>query len=387
MRKTNLEVQKRAWIVLLAWAVLFNMQSCRKPTKTTEAEQAKSVMVEKVVKKDVSEVLEYPVDLSPYMQVTVFSPIPDRIVYFPWKNGDFIKRGQRIALIRKEGLDKGLDQILAQLEALDVQIKNLKNELLPALIEWQKTKKGIAFNTEASINLADDKPLMDLMVAAGFDQVFIGIETPDEGSLTECNKNQNKNRNLVEDVKILQRAGLQVQGGFIVGFDNDTASIFQRQIDFIQKSGIVTAMVGLLQAPLGTRLYERLKQEGRLTGPLTGDNVDGTTNIIPIMNLDALHEGYKDILANIYSPEHYYKRLKTFLREYKAPKIKASVDFQHFLAVFRSSYHLGLIGKERFQYWKLLIWTHFRRPKLVPLAITLAIYGHHFRKVYELHLL
>jgi len=265
--------------------------------------------------------------------------------------------------------------------------KSLKNELLPALIEWQKTKKGITFNTEASINLADDKPLMDLMVAAGFDQVFIGIETPDEGSLTECSKSQNKNRNLVEDVKILQRAGLQVQGGFIVGFDNDTPSIFQRQIDFIQKSGIVTAMVGLLQAPLGTRLYERLKQEGRLTGPLTGDNVDGTTNIIPIMNLDALHEGYKDILANIYSPEHYYKRLKTFLREYKAPKIKASVDFQHFLAVFRSSYHLGLIGKERFQYWKLLIWTHFRRPKLVPLAITLAIYGHHFRKVYELHLL
>jgi radical SAM superfamily enzyme YgiQ (UPF0313 family) len=181
--------------------------------------------------------------------------------------------------------------------------KSLKNELLPALIEWQKTKKGITFNTEASINLADDKPLMNLMVAAGFDQVFIGIETPDEGSLAECNKSQNKNRDLVEDVKILQRAGLQVQGGFIVGFDNDTPSIFQRQIDFIQKSGIVTAMVGLLQAPLGTRLYERLKQEGRLSGPLTGDNVDGTTNIIPIMNLDTLHEGYKDILANIYSPE------------------------------------------------------------------------------------
>lgn len=265
--------------------------------------------------------------------------------------------------------------------------KSLKNELLPALIEWQKTKKGITFNTEASINLADDKPLMNLMAAAGFDQVFIGIETPDEGSLAECNKSQNKNRNLVEDVRILQRAGLQVQGGFIVGFDNDTPSIFQRQIDFIQKSGIVTAMVGLLQAPLGTRLYERLKQEGRLSGPLTGDNVDGTTNIIPIMNPDTLREGYKDILANIYSPEHYYKRLKTFLREYKAPTIKTSLDFQRFLAFFRSAYYLGIIGKERFHYWKLLIWTRFRCPKLMPLAITLAIYGHHFRKVYEQHLL
>ena len=265
--------------------------------------------------------------------------------------------------------------------------KCLKNELLPALIEWQKNKKGITFNTEVSINLVDDRPLMDMMAAAGFDQVFIGIETPDEGSLAECNKRQNKNRNLVEDVKHIQRAGLQVQGGFIVGFDNDTPSIFQRQIDFIQKSGIVTAMVGLLQAPPGTRLYERLKREGRLHGQMTGDNVNGTTNIIPIMNLDTLREGYKNILENIYSPEHYYQRLRTFLREYRAPKIKASVDFQHFLAFFRSIYHLGIIGKERIHYWKLLIWTRFRRPKLLPLAITLAIYGHHFRKTYEQNLL
>jgi radical SAM superfamily enzyme YgiQ (UPF0313 family) len=265
--------------------------------------------------------------------------------------------------------------------------KCLRTELLPELIEWQKNKKGITFNTEVSINLVDDEPLMQMMVAAGFDQVFIGIETPDEGSLSECNKRQNKNRNLVEDVKNIQRTGLQVQGGFIVGFDNDTPSIFQRQIDFIQKSGIVTAMVGLLQAPPGTRLYERLKREGRLSGQMTGDNVTGTTNIIPIMNFETLREGYKEILANIYSPEHYYRRLKTFLQEYKAPKIKASLDFQRILAFFRSSYHLGIIGKERIHYWKLLIWTRFRRPKLVPLAITLAIYGHHFRKVYEQHLL
>ena len=206
-------------------------------------------------------------------------------------------------------------------------------------------------------------------------------------SLAECSKRQNKNRDLVEDVKRIQRAGLQVQGGFIVGFDNDTPSIFQRQIDFIQKSGIVTAMVGLLQAPPGTRLYERMKKEGRLCGQMTGDNVNGTTNIIPIMNLDTLYEGYKEILANIYSPEHYYQRLRTFLREYKAPKIKASIDFQHILAFFRSTFYLGIVGKERIHYWKLLFWTRFRRPKLFPLAITLAIYGHHFRKIYEQNLL
>ena len=269
--------------------------------------------------------------------------------------------------------------------------RSLKTELLPALIEWQKDKGGIPFHTEVSINLADDEELMQMMVEAGFGTVFIGIETPDEDSLTECNKNQNRGRDLVQDVKRIQRAGLQVQGGFIVGFDNDTPSIFQRQIDFIQKSGIVTAMVGLLQAPPGTRLYERLKQEGRLLNLISGDNVDGTMNFIPKMNLDTLREGYRNILQHIYSPEHYYQRVKTFLREYKPPKIKASLDLAHILeyilAFIRSIYHLGIIGKERVHYWKLLFWTLFRRPQLFPLAITLAIYGHHFRKVCELHVL
>jgi radical SAM superfamily enzyme YgiQ (UPF0313 family) len=265
--------------------------------------------------------------------------------------------------------------------------KVLKAELLPALIEWQKDKDGIPFNTEVSINLADDEEMMRLMVEAGFDTVFIGIETPDEDSLAECSKKQNKNRNLVEDVKRIQRAGLQVQGGFIVGFDSDTPSIFQRQIDFIQKSGIVTAMVGLLQAIPGTRLYERLEQEGRLReeGP-TGDNVDGTTNIISRMNLDALRDGYKRIMEYIYSPKHYYERVKTFLREYKPPKIKPPLDRQRVLAFFRSIVRLGILGKERFYYWKLLLWTLFRRPRLFPEAVTFAIYGYHFRKVCELRL-
>ncbi|MBW1675932.1 MAG: B12-binding domain-containing radical SAM protein [Deltaproteobacteria bacterium] len=263
----------------------------------------------------------------------------------------------------------------------------LKTQLLPALIEWQKDKKGIPFFTEASVNLADDESLMEMMVEAGFDTVFIGIETPDEKSLAECNKKQNKNRDLVEDVKHIQRTGLQVQGGFIVGFDSDTHSIFQRQIDFIQESGIVTAMVGLLQAPAGTRLYERLKQEGRLLGHMSGDNVDGTTNIIPIMDLNALREGYKNIMSHIYSHKHYYKRVKTFLREYKAPKIEIPMDFQRFLAFFRSNVRLGIFGKERFQYWRLLLWTLFRRPELFSLAVTLTIYGHHFRKICELRIL
>ncbi len=260
----------------------------------------------------------------------------------------------------------------------------LREDLLPALIAWQRGK-NIPLQTQLSIDLADDESLTEMMVDAGFRTVFIGIETPDEESLTECNKRQNKGRDLVEDVKRLQRAGLEVQGGFIVGFDHDAPSIFRRQIEFIQKSGIVTAMVGLLQAPPGTRLSERLRRDGRLHDQSSGDNVDGSTNIVPIMDLQALREGYQRILQTIYSPKHYYKRVRTFLREYRAPRVDASLSPRQILAFFRSVFRLGIVGRERLQYWELLAWTVFRRPKRFPMAVTLAIYGYHFRRTCERH--
>lgn len=265
--------------------------------------------------------------------------------------------------------------------------KRLKNELLPALIEWRRDKKGFSFSTEVSINVADDDGLLGMMVAAGFDTVFIGIETPEAASLAECNKKQNLNRDLVADVKRIQRAGLQVQGGFIVGFDSDSPGTFQRLVDFIQKSGIATAMVGLLQAPPGTRLYARLLQAGRLLERISGDNVDGTTNIVPAMNLDVLRKGYKNLMQYIYSPEAYYQRVRTFLREYRVPMIKTPLDFDHVLAFLRSIYRLGILGKERGHYWRLFFWTLACRPRAFPLAITLAIYGHHFRRITELRVL
>ncbi len=226
------------------------------------------------------------------------------------------------------------------------------------------------------------------MTKAGFDTVFIGVETPDDDSLAECNKKQNLHRDLVADVKRIQHAGLQVQGGFIIGFDSDTPSTFQRQIDFIQKSGIVTAMVGLLQAPVGTRLYKRMEKAGRLTGSFSGDNVDGATNIIPKdMNIDVLLKGYRAVVKTLYTPKNYYARVKTFLKEYKAPVITIPLNAEYIQAFFRSILRLGIIGKERVQYWKLVFWTLFRRPQLFALAITFTIYGYHFRQVMDLHLL
>lgn len=256
----------------------------------------------------------------------------------------------------------------------------LKETLLPALIDWQRGRRAFGLYTEASINLADDPELMDLMVRAGFDQVFVGIETPDDSSLAECNKRQNRKRDLIADVKRMQRAGLQVQGGFIVGFDNDTPSIFQRQMDFIQDSGIVTAMVGLLQAVPGTKLHERMLGQGRLIGETTGDNVDGTTNFISRMDGAMLRDGYRRLMDTLYSPGPYYRRVRTFLRECPAPRIRQSFDWRNLWAFAQAGVRLGVIGRERFEYWRLLLWTSIRRPRLFPLAVKLSIYGFHFRR-------
>lgn len=263
--------------------------------------------------------------------------------------------------------------------------RHIKEEVLPALIEWRKGKVTSGFITEASINLADDPELMKLMTDAGFHSVFVGIETPDEDSLKECNKGQNTRRNLVDSVHTLHRNGLQVMGGFIVGFDHDTPSIFQRQIDFIQKSGIVTAMVGMLQAPYGTRLYQRMEDEGRLVDEMTGDNANGSTNILPSMGLSTLKAGYRKLMNDIYSPEFFYQRVKTFLTLYNPATTPLPINLVEVFAFFRSMVLIGILGPGRRKYWDLVFWSLFKYPRKFALAITFAIYGHHFRTVNELN--
>ncbi len=261
--------------------------------------------------------------------------------------------------------------------------KKLKAELLPALIEWsQKRKHPFSFTTEASINLADDEELVQLMVEAGFDHTFIGIETPNSESLVECGKKQNLQRNMLTSVKKLQNHGLRVSGGFIVGFDNDPPNIFEQQINFIQKSGIVLAMVGLLNAPTGTRLFKRLKSERRILSTLSGDNMDGSLNFIPKMEYRTLIAGYKRILETIYSQRKYYERVKNFLREYNQPVKKAQkLTFTDIKALLKSMWILGIRGKEKRYYWQLFFLSLFKYPKKFPIAITLAVYGFHFRRI------
>jgi radical SAM superfamily enzyme YgiQ (UPF0313 family) len=261
----------------------------------------------------------------------------------------------------------------------------LKRGVLPAMIDWMEQKEyPFYFYTEASIDLADDPRLMELMVRAGFEEVFIGIETPNEESHAESGKVQNRNRDLLASVKCIQRAGLQVHGGFIVGFDSDPPSIFDRQIHFIQESGIVTAMVGLLSAIRGTKLHRRLVQEGRLLGDDSGNNMDSELNFIPRMEVKALIGGYRTILDTIYSPKNFYQRVIRLLREYR-PLHPGKFHLQpgYVGALFKSILFLGVIGRERLHFWKLFFWSLAMRPRLFPLAITYAIYGFHFRKVAE----
>jgi radical SAM superfamily enzyme YgiQ (UPF0313 family) len=260
--------------------------------------------------------------------------------------------------------------------------QQLKNELLPAIIDWMdKRKHPFTFNTQASIDMVDDEELMTLMVRAGFNCVFIGIESPNDLTLSECNKTQNAGRDIVAAVKKIQRFGMQVQAGFIVGFDSDNPGVFDKMISLIQDSGVVTAMVGLLNAPRGTKLYKKLMSENRLSKLPTGDNMDYTMNFIPKMDIHELLGGYQKVLNTIYSQKNYCKRIKTFLENYNfRSKMRIKVRYSYIMAFLRSLWRNGMIEKGKIHYWMLLIWA-MRKPRRLPLAVHLSICGYHFRKM------
>lgn len=295
---------------------------------------------------------------------------------------------------------KSTDQVLQELESIyslgwrgdvffvdDNFIGNksrLKTDVLPAIIEWMNDRQDpFTFNTQASINIADDEELMKLMIQAGFDCVFIGIETPSEESLDECNKVQNKGRDLVGCITKIQEAGLQVQGGFILGFDSDDPGVFDNLIQFIQKSGIVMAMVGLLNAPRGTRLYQRLFVEHRLTTPASGNNTDCSINFVPKMGLENLVKGYQKVIHTLYSQKQYCERIKTFLKNYEASSSKkAHIRLHEIRILLKSLWHIGVLSKDRIYYWRLIIWA-MRRRHYLRMSVIFSIQGYHFRKIFK----
>ena len=263
--------------------------------------------------------------------------------------------------------------------------RKIKTDLLPALIEWQKEKNyPYSFITEVSINLADDDGLIELMSKAGFYSIFVGIETPNDESLVECGKSQNLKRSLVDSISKLIKRGFVVSGGFIIGFDNDPPNIFQKQIKFIQESGIVSAMVGLLNAPAGTKLHKRMKDEQRLVEEFTGNNMDGSINFIPRMNYSELLNGYAQVVKTIYSQREYFNRLMVFLKNYKLPVWKPQrINIREIRAFIKILWKLGVVEKGKKYFWKLLFLSILKYPRKFTVAMTFAVYGFHFRKVVE----
>ena len=260
----------------------------------------------------------------------------------------------------------------------------LKSSLLPELINWQrKNHYPFIFNTEVSINAADDEELIDMMIESGFTSCFIGIETPEEKSLAECGKKQNISVDMLGVIKKMQRKGLNVSGGFIIGFDSDEEDIFSKQYDFIQKSGIVNAMVGLLNAPPGTRLYKRLKAENRILNAMTGDNTDGSLNFITKMDSRKLIDNYKMLVQKLYSPKNYLERINTFLSEYKMPEQKFTIrENIRLITAVKVILKLGFLQiSGKYYFWKMIFHTIRNYPSKLALAITLSVYGFHFRKI------
>jgi radical SAM superfamily enzyme YgiQ (UPF0313 family) len=292
---------------------------------------------------------------------------------------------------------KSPGQLVAELEALRqhgwkemvfvvddnfIGDKRRTRALLQELIAWRKrTRPSMGFLTEASVNLADDAELCRLMVEAGFMKVFVGIETPSVESLEECRKLQNRGRDLVAAVRTLQQRGLEVMGGFIVGFDSDQTDIFKRQFEFIQRSGVVTAMVGLLTALPQTRLWQRLKREGRLEATSSGNNTQAELNFKPKLNREFLQTGYRDLMKKLYEPKVYYQRVRTFLKNHRPNGPGLSLSWPDFKAFLKSFWLLGIWYRGRVAYWRFFWSTLLRRPRHFRRAIEFAIVGYHFRRV------
>ncbi len=304
-----------------------------------------------------------------------------------------------VAMYGRVPRTKTPERVIAELEALrragwrdmvfivdDNFIGNKKRvrELLVALVEWRaRTRPMMGFLTEASVNLADQGDLLDLMVRAGFRKVFVGLETPVPECLEECHKVQNSKRDLVDAVRAIQGAGLEVMGGFIVGFDHDPVDIFRRQFEFIQRSGVVTAMVGLLTALPQTRLYERLTREGRMLADSIGDNTVAVLNFVPRLDRWRLLAGYRELMRSLYAPENYYRRVRAFLATWRPRGPGGRLAWSDVRAFLRSLWTLGVSRRGRLAYWRLFWATLIVQPRKFRAAMELAIMGHHFRTVAE----
>lgn len=307
-----------------------------------------------------------------------------------------------IKLFGRKPRVKSADQILAEVERLhslghlgsifvvdDNFIGNQRAviELLPAMTQWQRDHSyPYNFSTEASVNLASRPVLLQGMVEAGFNSVFLGIETPSLVALKDANKSQNLNLGPAEAVRLISRAGIEVMGGFIVGFDSDTPDIFAAQGALILGSPIPLAMVGLLMALPQTDLWARLEREGRLRTEGSGDDGDqfARPNFEPTMDEATLLEGYADLLGSLYTTDAYYDRVEAFLdlcEPLPGGGRKARLD--ELGVLLRILVLVGIKSPRRRRFWPLIWRTVRRHPQKFAWSLSRAIVGEHMIRYTE----
>jgi len=258
-------------------------------------------------------------------------------------------------------------------------------ELVHELEGWQRRNRyPFGFFTEASIDLASRPALLDGMVKANFNRVFIGIESPSTESLKETKKFQNLRRDLLDSIHFIQQHGLWVMGGFIVGFDSDPPDIFDRQIEFVQRAAIPWAMTGILQAPPTTPLYERMKKDGRLLENKPEPSNFEPPNFRTVLPLPELLDGTKRMLLALYDPHRFYQRVLDSLERWQPqPEQKGSaVSLRYLLRVLlKSVWKQGVLSRYRGAYWRFMRGLMTRwglEPQKRRLGFELALSGHHF---------
>ncbi|MBU1168820.1 MAG: B12-binding domain-containing radical SAM protein [Proteobacteria bacterium] len=263
--------------------------------------------------------------------------------------------------------------------------QKVKTHLLPALAEWQKNHRyPFRFFTEASINLADDEELLSAMRNAGFNEVFVGIETPEKEALMGVGKKQNLATDMAVAVRKIQSCGLEVMGGFILGFDSDTKDTFQHQINFISRTAIPKAMVGLLSALPGTTLYHRLEKENRIISSAYGNNTHSmTTNFITTMDTPELKKGYAHVLSFLYGSnlKNYFSRCSDLLDNLgHTTYFQRNIGVKEIIMLAKS---LAIQPFTRYgtQYIKFMVRNFIKHRNLFGEAVRCCITGHHFHVI------
>jgi radical SAM superfamily enzyme YgiQ (UPF0313 family) len=295
---------------------------------------------------------------------------------------------------------KSPTQLIAELDTLrtlgwrnevfivdDNFIGNAKNALQLAreLADWgDRNDRVFSFYTEASVDLAERPELMAAMVEANFMYVFLGIESPSAEALKSTKKFQNLRKDNLEQIRIIQESGLWVLGGFIVGFDSDDETIFERQREFIERAGITWAMAGMLQAPPTTPLYDRMKKEGRLVEDSDATSNFSAPNFRTVMPLPALLNGLSGLLFDLYTPEAYFQRAFRSLQVWntrptqKPPELPMSYNLRILL---RSLWTQGVRSSYRTAYWKFLgrlVRNFGNNPAKLWMGSMILLAGHHF---------